>query len=201
MKKRRLIIGLAVVSMLTAIGCGEEEKIDQGRVIALDKTKGTITLIREKKTDPQNPDYSQLPPVTYDLSKDFLEIKTEIKVGLRVKLNARKNQIIIYDPATQNFRTIDYTLLNQKEGIAIDNPLVFDTDNRKPKAFPIIDRERKMITVYSRRQQILTTFTVPQKYFNLPEYTWNPGDEVRVYFKERKALRLINITKIGFLKD
>jgi hypothetical protein len=59
-----------------------------------------------------------------------------------------------------------------------------------------------MITVYSRRQQILTTFTLPDKYFALPAYTWNAGDEVRIYYKEKgKIQRLINITKLGFLRD
>jgi hypothetical protein len=119
-----------------------------------------------------------------------------------MKLDTENNQIIIFDPTRQNFQTIDYTVLDKKERIAIDNPLVFDTDNKKPKEFPIIDRERKMITVYSRRQRILTTFTPSEKYLDLPEYTWNAGDEVLVYYKEEgKALRLINITRIGFVKD
>ncbi|MBA4395593.1 MAG: DUF4881 domain-containing protein, partial [Desulfobacca sp.] len=142
------------------------------------------------------------PPITYILLKDFLGIEPELKVGLRMKLDTEKNQIIIYDPASQNFQTIQYTVLDKKESIAIENPLVFDTEIKKPKEFPIIDRERRMITVYSRRQRILTTFSLPEKYFDLPEYTWNAGDEARIFYKEEgKALRLLNITRIGFVKD
>ena len=201
MKKYRLIIGLIIFPILVLFACREKEKIDQGRVIAFDKTKGTLTLIRDKNNDSHFPDYSQLPPITYNLPDDFLGKKEELKAGLRMKLKTDNNQIIIYDPVTQNFKTIEYSLIDKKEGIFFDNPLVYDIENRKPKEFPIIDRERKMITVYSRRQRILTTFTLPDKYFNLPEYTWNAGDEVRIYFKERKALRLINTTKLGFVKD
>jgi hypothetical protein len=202
MKKYSWIIGLVLVPLLMATGCGGKEKIDQGRVIAFDGFKGKITLIRGKKFDFRYPDYIQLPPVTYDLEKDFLGSKPKITVGLRMKLDSENNQIIIFDPSSRNFKTIQYTPLDKKESIAIDNPLVFDTDNRKPKEFPVIDRENKMITVYSRRQQILTTFTLSERYLALPDYTWNAGDEVRVYYKENgKALRLVNITKLGFLKD
>jgi hypothetical protein len=201
-KKYSWMIGLVIVPILMAMGCGGKEKIDQGRVIAFDKAKRTITLIRDKKANIQQPEYTHLPPMTYTLLKDFLGIEPELKFGLRMRLDTETNQIIIYDPKSQNFQTINYTVLDKKERIAIDNPLVFDTDNKKAKEFPIIDRERKMITVYSRRQRILTTFTLPEKYFDLPEYTWNAGDEVRIYYKEEgKALRLINITRIGFVKD
>jgi hypothetical protein len=201
-KKNSWWMGLVIVGLLMIIGCGGKEKTDQGRVVAFDKAKRTITLIRDKKTNTQNPDYTHLPPITYLLLKDFLGIEPELKVGLRMKLDTEKNQVLIYDPTSQNFQTIDYTVLDKKERIAIDNPLVFDMDNKNPKEFPIIDRERKMITVYSRRQRILTTFTLPEAYFALPEYTWNAGDEVRVFYKEEgKALRFINITRIGFVKD
>jgi hypothetical protein len=178
------------------------EKIDQGRAIAFDKFKGKIILIRDRKLDLRYPDYSQLPPVSYDLEKGFFETEPKITVGLRMKLDSANSQIIIYDPASQNFEAIKYTLLDKKERIALDNPLVFDADNQKLKSFPIVDRERKMITVYSRKQQILTTFTLPEKYFALPDYTWNAGDEVRVYYKEDgKAVRLVNITTFGFINE
>jgi hypothetical protein len=201
-KKVSWRIGLVIVPLLMIISCGGKEKMDQGRVIAFDKDKRTITFIRDKKANTQYPDYTHLPPITYMLLKDFFGNEPELKVGLRMTLDSENNKVIIYDPASQNFQTIDYTVLDKKERIAIDNPLVFNTDNKKPKEFPIIDRERKMITVYSWRQRILTTFTLPEKYFDLPEYTWNAGDEVLVYYKEEgKALRLINITRIGFVKD
>jgi hypothetical protein len=119
-----------------------------------------------------------------------------------MKLDTEKNRIHIYDPAGHTFQTIVYSVLDKKENIAIENPLVFDTENKKPKLFPVVDRERKMITIYSRRQRILTTFTLPEKYFKLPDNTWDAGDDIRVFYKEEgKALRILNITRLGFMKD
>jgi hypothetical protein len=202
MKKKPWFIGVLYLSLLTVIGCGGKEKIDQGRIIDFDKINRTITLIRDKKANALDPDYSQLPPITYILVKDFLGTEPELKAGLRMKLDTVKNQIIIYDPATKKFKIVDYNVLDKKENVAIENPLVFDRELKKTKNFPIIDQERKMITIYSRRQRILTTFTLPEKYFNLPEYTWDAGDDVRVFYKEEgKALRLLNITRLGFVKD
>ena len=77
--------------------------------------------------------------------------------------------------------------------------MVFEND--KPKKFPVVDREKKTITVYSKRQQILTTLTLPEEYFALPDYTWDAGDEVRIYYKEEgKAQRFMNITKTDIFK-
>jgi hypothetical protein len=196
-----LISGLFILPLLILIACGEKERFEQGRVIDFDKNKKTITLVRDNNADPKNPDYT-LPPSTYHLPKGSLG-EEEIKSGLRINLNTKKNQIVIYDSATQNFKTIHFTLLDKKEGILADNPLVFDPGMRRMKEFPIIDRERKMITVYSKRQQILTTFTLPEKYFDLPEYTWKPGDDVRVYCKDwnDKKIRKVNdISRMVLLK-
>jgi hypothetical protein len=48
---------------------------------------------------------------------------------------------------------------------------------------------------------MLTTFTVPDRYFALPEKTWDAGDEVRVYYKEEgKALRFMNVSRTDIFK-
>ncbi|MBI5605340.1 MAG: DUF4881 domain-containing protein [Deltaproteobacteria bacterium] len=199
MKKYCWMIGLVLVPILIGLGCGDLGKVEQGRVIQFDKTKWTVTLVRDRQADPQNPDYCQLPPITFALPADPQEMGPEPKAGLRIKLDTKNNQIVFFDPASQNFKTIQYTLIDQKEKIAKDNPLVLDEG--KPKKFPIIDREKKAITVYSKRQQILTTFTIPEEYFGLPENTWDAGDEVRIYYKEEgKARRFMNITKTDIFK-
>jgi hypothetical protein len=186
---------LVILPLILAYGCGEMGKVDQGRVIEFDKAKGTVTLIQDMKADPKNPDYSHLPPVTYEIPKDPAEMGPEPKAGLRMKLDAKAKQIIIFDPATQNFKTIDYTLIDQKEGVDAENPLVLD------KKFPQVEKEKKAITLYSKRQKLLTTFSVPDEYFALPDSAWDAGDEVRIYFKEAgKARRLMNISKTNIYK-
>lgn len=199
MKKWCLIVGMAIIPILIASGCGKLGQVDQGRVIQFDKAKWTVTIIRDVKSDPQNPDYTHLPPITYALPTDPNEMGPDPKAGLRMKLDTQKNEIVIYDPTAQNFKTIQYTLIDQKENIAKDNPLVLDGE--QPKKYPAIDREKKTITIYSKRQKILTTFSLPEEYFALPDYTWDNGDEIRVYYKEEgKSLRFMNITKTDIFK-
>ena len=186
---------LVILPLILACGCGEMGKVDQGRVVEFDKAKGTVTLIRDMKADPKSPDYSHLPPFIYEIPKDFNEMGPEPKAGLRMKLDAKAKQITIFDPASQNFKKIDFTLIDQKEGVDAEDPLV------KDKKFPLVDKEKKAITLYSKRQKLLTTFSVPDEYFALPEGAWDAGDEVRIYYKEAgKARRLMNISKTDIFK-
>jgi hypothetical protein len=201
MRKSYWIIALALIPIMITLGCGKLGQVDQGRVIQFDKTKGTVTLIRDKNADPQNPDYSYLPPMIYTLPADPQQMGPEPKVGLRMKLDIQKKQIVYFDPSAQNFKNLQYTLVDQKEKINKDDPLVFDKDKDKPKKFPVIDREKKTITIFSKRQQTLITFSLPEEYLALPDYTWDSGDEARIYYKEEgKALRFMNVTKTDIFK-
>jgi hypothetical protein len=180
--------------LLLLLGCGELGKVDQGRVVGFDKAKETVTFIQDVKADAANPDYSGA-PLTFALPKDPQERGADPKVGMRMKLDTKAREIIIYDPATKGFKKINYTLIDQKEGVEKDSPLV------KDKKFPLVDRDKKAITIYSGRQKILTTFAVPDEYLALPEDTWEAGDEIRIYFKEPgKALRFMNISKTDIFK-
>jgi hypothetical protein len=178
-------------------------KIDQGRVIAFDKEKKTITMIRDKNEDPKKPDYSTLPPHTYALPVETggePRMGPEPKVGKRMKLDSKKNEIIIFDDANQNFKIIPFKTVDKKENVDRKSPLLLGPDG-KPKKFPIVDREKKTITVYSGRQKILETFNIPDEYFALPDYTWDAGDEVRIYYREEgKALKFMNISKTDIYK-
>ena len=189
---------LTLLAILTAVllasGCGEMGKVEQGRVIGFDNAKATVTFIHDVKADPGNPDYSGA-PLTFALPTDPTDRGEDPKAGMRMKLDAKAKEIIIYDPATQGFKKITYTLIDQKEKVAKDDPLV------KGKKFPMVDRTKKAITIYSGRQKLLTTFSVPDEYFALPDNTWEAGDEVRIYYKEPgKALRFQNITKTDIFK-
>ncbi len=201
LKNYKLIISILLILPLAFIAGCEYGKVDQGRVVKIDKDKGTVTLIRDLKNDALNPDYSHLPAITYALPKDPHEMGPEPKAGYRMKLDTKKNEIVIYDPAAQNFKAIPYTLIDQKEGIDKKDPVVLDAATNKAKKFPAVDKDKKTITIYSGRQKILTTFSLPEEYFSLPESTWDAGDEVRIYYKEEgKSLRLMNISKTDIYK-
>jgi Domain of unknown function (DUF4881) len=189
-----LVASLAATLVLGGLGCGDLGKVDQGRVIAFDNAKATVTFINDVKHDPANPDYSGA-PMTFSLPTDPADRGEDPKAGKRMKLDAKTREIVIYDPGTQTMKKITYTLIDQKEKVGRDDPLV------KGKKFPLVEKDKKAITVYSGRQKILTTFSLPDEYFSLPDDTWEAGDEVRVYYKEPgKALRFMNITRTDIFK-
>jgi hypothetical protein len=189
-----LVACLAATLVLGGFGCGDLGKVDQGRVIAFDKTKETVTFINDVKHDPANPDYSGA-PITFSLPKDPADRGEDPKAGKRIKLDAKTREIVIYDTGTQSMKKIAYTLIDQKENVGKTSPLVVG------KKFPLVEKDKKAITIYSGRQKLLTTFSLPDEYFALPDDTWEAGDEVRVYYKEPgKALRFMNITRTDIFK-
>lgn len=205
----KVIYGLGaiavVVCIVVVVGFAPTEfgKIDQGRVIAYDKEKKIVTFIRDSKEDAKKPDYNTLPPHVYKMPPLERATGPEPEVGKRMRLIPEKNEIIIFDDATQSFKTISFKTIDKKEGIKRKDPLV------EGKKFPIVDREKKTITVYSRRLEILETFTVPDEYFALPDNTWKAGDEIRIYSKKGnewtldkagQAWKFMNITKTDIYK-
>jgi hypothetical protein len=193
-KKLTWLTLIAILPLVLVCGCGEQGKVDQGRVIAFDKAKETVTFIIDVKHDTANPDYSGA-PITFALPKDPAERGEDPKAGLRMKLDTQAREIVIYDPASKSMKKIAYTLIDQKENVGKNSPLVED------KKFPMVDKEKKAITVYSGRQKLLVTFSVPEEYLAMPDNTWEAGDEVRIYYKEPgKAARFMNITRTDIFK-
>lgn len=186
---------ITLLPLALVLGCGDMGKVDQGRVIDFDSAKGVVTLIQDKKAEPGSPDYNTLPPHAYTVPTDPNEMGPEPKAGKRMKLDVDKKEIVIFDAASQNFKSIKFDLVDKKQGVGKDDPLVAG------KKFPVIDKEKKTISVYSGRQKLLVVFAVPDEYMGLPPDTWDAGDEVRVYYKEPgKALRFMNITKTDIFK-
>ena len=201
-KDNRLMSALAVFLLVAVLaGCQQMGKVDQGRVIEFNKEKGTVTMIRDASPNPDNPEYSHLPPVTYQVPTNPDEMGADPKPGKRMKLDANHREIVIYVPALNNFAQISYTLVDQKEIVDPDDPLVMDSVTRKPKTFPVVDPHRKTITIYSKRQKTVTTFFVPDEYLAMPADTWDSGDDIRIYYKEEgKARRLMNVSKTDIFK-
>jgi hypothetical protein len=203
MERIVFILMTCLLSALFIGGCGNTDmgKVDQGRVIEFNKEKGTVTFIRDLSKEPGKPDYTYLPPITYQIPADIAEMGADPKAGYRMKLDTKKNQIIIFDPASQGFKTVDYKLVEQQENVERESPLVFDKAAGKAKSFPVVDKDKKTVTVYSGRQKTLTIFSPPDEYLSLPAKTWDAGDEVRVYYKtEGKSVRLMNISRTDIFK-
>jgi len=201
-KDNRLMSALAVFLLVAVLaGCQKMGRVDQGRVIEFNKEKGTVTMIRDASPNPDTPEYSHLPPVTYQVPTNPDEMGADPKPGKRMKLDANNREIVIYVPALNNFAKINYTLVDQKENVGPDDPLVLDKVTGKPKTFPVVDPHRKTITIYSKRQKTVITFSVPDEYFAMPVDTWDSGDDIRIYYKEEgKARRLMNVSKTDIFK-
>ena len=197
MKKYRLwliVLPIVLIAPLL-IGCGELGQVDQGRVVAYDKDKKLVTIIQDKKAEPGRPDYNTLPPHVYSMPTDEAEIGAVPKPGKRMNLDTKSNTITIFDAAANDFKKIPITVLDEQKDISRDNPKV------KDQKFPMVDKDKKKITVYSGRQKILLTFSVPEEFFALPDDTWEAGDEVRIYFhKPGVAQRFMNISKTDIFK-
>ena len=199
--KRTLFMLMVAGLTFGVLGCDEYGKVDQGRVIAFDKDKQTVTVIEDKNMDSQNPDYAILPPHTYTMPTDPAERGADPKIGLRMKIDADTKIIKIFNPSTKVIEDLPITIIDAQKDIAKDHPLVFDKGANAAKKFPVVDKDKKAITIYSGRQKLLVTFSVPEEYFSFPEYTWDAGDEVRIYWKEKgKAIRFMNISKTDIFK-
>ena len=199
--KRTLFMLMVAGLTFGVLGCDEYGKVDQGRVIAFDKDKQTVTVIEDKNMDSQNPDYAILPPHTYTMPTDPAERGADPKIGLRMKIDADTKIIKIFNPNTKAIEDLPISIIDAQKDIAKDHPLVFDKSANAAKKFPVVDKDKKAITIYSGRQKLLATFSVPEEYFSLPDYTWDAGDEVRIYWKEKgKAIRFMNISKTDIFK-
>ncbi|WP_310600027.1 DUF4881 domain-containing protein [Desulfobulbus sp.] len=204
MKWTNILLSLAAASLVVSIsGCNKEDypKVEQGRTIAFNKDTREVTLIHDSAMDPQKPVYDVLPPSVFKLPTDPAETGPEPKPGQRMKLDTEKKVIVIFDTKTQKMLNIPITIVDLQQSIGKEHPLVYDKDAKKAKKFPVVDKDKKSVTIYSGRQRMLCTFSVPDEYIGYPESTWDAGDEVRLTYRTPgQSLRFMNISKTDIFK-
>jgi hypothetical protein len=186
---------LGMACLLVLMGCGGFGQVNQGRVVEYDPAKGLVTLISEAfGQEASVMKYGVLPPVTIQVPQDPRQMGLAPKAGRLMSVDSQNRKVVVFDPATQSFKSIAFKLIEQRDGLFADDPAV------KGAKLPKIDRAQKTITVYSPQQRQLVTFAVLDEYFDLPADTWAMGDEVRYYYKDpHKALRLMNVSSTGVL--
>ena len=112
-----------------------------------------------------------------------------------------KKEIELYDHKTQKLVYLPINITDLQQNIDKEHPLVYDKEAKKAKKFPMVDKEKKTVTIYSGRQKMLCTFTLPDQYADYPESFWDAGDEVRLTYRTPgQALRFMNITKTDIFK-
>jgi len=193
--KRSAITFLAGSALLFTVGCANLGKVEQGRAVAFDKQKGVVTLILDSVPKSDQPKYDVLPPVEVKLPQDPGEIGALPEAGKLLLLDTKNRQLVFFDQGSAAIKTVSYTTIEQYDNVGKDDPRIAKTK------FPVVDRQKKAITIYSRRKKILLKFTVADEYLVLPDDTWKSGDEVRYYYKEPgQALRLMNVSKTDLTK-
>lgn len=204
MKFKHMLISLAAATLVMPLaGCNQDDypKVEQGRTVAYNKDTKEVTLIHDSAIDSQNPKYDVLPAATFKLPIDPAETGPEPKAGGRLKLDTAKKEIEIYDDKTQKLVYLPIDIVDLQQNIERDHPLVFDKEAKKAKKFPVVDKEKKTVTIFSGRQKMLCTFTLPEQYADYPESLWDAGDEVRLTYRTPgQALRFMNITKTDIFK-
>ena len=192
MRARTQWLALLVASVLAgAWGCGGFGKVNQGRVVTFDPEQGLLTLILDSNyREPGKPRYDVLPPVRVRVPEDPSAMGPAPQAGGLIELDVRGRRLVIFDAASQSLKTLRCQLLEVAEGVG-------SSDRRLAGVrFPVVDRAKGSVTVYSAKKRQLVTFSVPAEYLVLPRSTWMVGDEVRYYFKDPgQALRLMNVTK------
>jgi hypothetical protein len=193
---RKSLVTLATVAALAfAAGCANSGKVEQGRAIAFDKQNGVVTLILDSAPKSDQPRYDVLPPVVVKLPVDPSETGPAPEAGKLLSFDTRNRTIVFFDQTSATVKTVSYLPVDEQNGVSRDDPRV-----AKAK-LPAVDRQKKTVTIYSRRKKLLLTFAVPDEYLALPSDTWKSGDEIRYYYKQPgQALRLMNVSKTDLTK-
>ena len=186
---------VAVAILSFAAGCANSGNVEQGRAIGFDKQKGIVTLILDSAPKSDQPKYDVLPPVVVKLPVDPSETGPAPEAGKLLALDTKNRIVVFFDATSATLKTVSYQLVNEQDDVSRNDPRLAN------RTFPLVDRQNKTVTIYSRRKRILLTFALPEEYLALPDDTWKSGDEIRYYYKQPgQALRLMNVSKTDLTK-
>jgi hypothetical protein len=191
MHGKTLAFLLSSSAALILTGCGSYGTVEQGRVIAYNKTSGQVTLIRDSTGgQAAQPAYDSLPPLSVKTPADPDEMGPVPQAGKLMRVDLKNHVMVIYDSAAGRLRTIPYTPVGERHNVA------------KATGLPLVDMVKKTITVYSREDKTAVTFAASDDLLAMPADTWKTGDEVRYYFKDpAQALRMMNLTRTDLGKS
>lgn len=196
MKIRSLLLTLVLALSFALAACDFDGGVEQGRCVAFDPAAQTVTIVVDTTLDPFNPHYSGGVEV-FKMPTDPRDIGPLPVAGGRLMLELEKSSILLYNPNTGGIEEMAVKFTDVEKDISDQHPKLLG------KTFPLIDKEKKSVTVYSRRLKSLVTFTVPEEALDLPPYTWTAGHEVRVAFRKankEQAIRIMNVTKTNIFK-
>lgn len=192
MPSRNLCLALVAGGLLLAgSGCGKFGRVSQGRVIEFDPSKGLITIIQDSNSSGSGqPRFDILPPLTVRIPRNPAEMGPQPEAGKLMEVDAAGRRAVVFDARAGALRSVAVTLLERQDNVAPDDRRVAGLE------FPVIDRERRTVTVYSAARRQLLRLSVADEHLVLPPESWKMGDDVRYYYKDSgQALRLMNLTR------
>ena len=159
MKIRSLLLTLVLALSFALAACDFDGGVEQGRCVAFDPAAKTLTIVVDVTHDQSAPHYSG-DVHTFKLPAEARDMGPAPTVGGRLMIELEKSALLLYDPDSKS--------------ISAKHPKVAG------KTFPVVDKEKQTVTVYSKRLQALVTFKVPAPALDLPPYVWTAGDEMRI---------------------
>ena len=201
---RKILLPILAMACLSLTACSNDfGKVEQGRTVDYDKDKKVVTFVKDTAVGGA-PALYEVPAVVYNMPVDPSETGTPPKAGLRIKLDTEKKIITMYNLSTKAFDMIPFELVDEHKGVDVSkrHVLVYDPATDKPRVFPVVNADEKKVTIYSKRQQLLSTIKLADADFSRYNAAdWDSGDEVRIYFKEEgKILRFMNVTRTDIFK-
>ena len=196
MEIRSLLLTLVLALSFALAACDFDGGVEQGRCVTFDPAAKTLTIVVDVTHDQFNPHYSG-GVHTYKLPAEARDMGPAPAVGGRLMVDLEKSSLLLYDPASNSVTELRVQFTDVEKSVGPDHPKV------KGKTFPVIDKEKQTVTVYSSRLRALATFKVPAEEQNQPPVFWTLGDEMRIAFRNAtkgQAGRVMNITKTNIFK-
>ena len=164
-----------------------------GRVVAYDKASKKMTFIEDALgwSNPKRPEFTMLPAKVVTLAEDPGDMAP--KAGGRLRVDYGEKVIIIYNPKTEKIETFTIEVVSTTADVAPDSPLLLE--DGKMKKFPIVDKAKAEITIYSKRQNNLATIRVPAELMDLDNAVWDDGHNVKVTIDGGTGKDFVNISK------
>ena len=203
MNRKAILLIAAAGCLLGLSGCNSTGRVEQGQAVAFDEASRTVTVVYETdEADSMTPvtftcpecgavvETGNLkPPVAFKLPDKESETGPLPRAGKRLKVDAAKKRIAIYDDKKKSLAFVPIEIVNLQEKV--------DAAAVKDRKFPEV--KDGQITIYA--DKALLTFTPAKAYADYPPETWAAGDVVRIYFKqEGQALRFMNVSQTNIYK-
>lgn len=188
---KNLLVAFVLALSFGLAACDFDGGVEQGRCVAYDADKHTVTLVVDTTLDQHDPHYSGKVD-TFILPDNPLDMGPAPEAGGCLMVEPDKSKVLIFDPATKSVKEIDVQFVGKEENVGSKSPAL------KGKTFPIIDKAAGTVTIYVPRLETIFTMKLTPEELELPPYVWTVGDEVRIAFRKDKpgvAIRFMNVSK------